>query len=114
MSKTMVLVFVINAALAATAAAQAPDSAPVFLSGGAAAPASKAMVGLSVNDMDATPVKGAPFCASITTEHTQLFADGNRIDTTDASRWWRDREGRIRREAGRNLLGAAAQKPTAK
>ncbi|HEY4053159.1 MAG TPA: hypothetical protein VGL74_05430 [Terriglobales bacterium] len=114
MSKTIVLVFVINVALAATATAQAPDSAPVFFGGGVAAPASKAVVGLSVNDMDATPVKGAPFCASITTEHTQLFADGNRIHTTDASTLCRDSEGRIRREAGLNLLGAAAQKPNAK
>jgi hypothetical protein len=72
------------------------------------------MVGLQVSDMDATPVKGAPFCASITTEHTQLFADGNRIHTTDASTLCRDSEGRIRREAGLNLLGAAAQKPSAK
>jgi hypothetical protein len=114
MSKTIVLVFIINVALTATAVAQVPDSAPVFLSGGAAVPATKAMVGLQVSDMDATPVKGAPFCASITTEHTQSFADGNRIHTTDASTLCRDSEGRVRREAGLNLLGAAAQKPSAK
>jgi hypothetical protein len=115
MSKTMVLVFVINVSLAATAAAQAPDSAPVFVGGGAAAPVTKgAMMGLSVDAVDAAPVKGAPFCASITTEHTQMFADGNRIHTTDASTLCRDSEGRTRREAGINLLGAATEKPTGK
>ncbi len=115
MSKTMALVFVVNAALAATAAAQAPDSAPVFDGGGAAAPVTKgAMMGPSVDALDAAPVKGAPFCASITTEHTQIFADGNRIHTTDASTLCRDSEGRTRREAGINLLGAATQKPTGK
>jgi len=115
MLKTMVLVFVLNVALAATAAAQAPDSAPVFFGGGAAAHVTKgAVMGLSVDAMDAAPVKGAPFCASITTEHTQIFADGNRIHTTDASTLCRDSEGRTRREAGINLLGAAAQKPSAK
>lgn len=114
MSKTIVLVVFVSAVLAATAAAQVPDSAPVLLGGGVAAPATKAMVGMSVDAMDAAPVKGAPFCASITTEHTQLFADGNRIHTTDASTLCRDSEGRTRREAGLNLLGAAAQKPTGK
>jgi hypothetical protein len=114
MSKTVVLAFFVSAALATIAAAQAPDSAPVFFGGGAAAPATKAMVGLQVSDMDAAPVKGAPFCASITTEHTQIFADGNRIHTTDASTLCRDSEGRTRREAGLNLLGAAAQKPAGK
>ncbi|PYV84043.1 MAG: hypothetical protein DMG93_06520 [Acidobacteria bacterium] len=115
MSKIIVLVFVISAALAATSAAQAPDSAPVFLGSGPAVPGTKGgMIGLSIDGMDATPVKGAPFCASIATEHTQTFADGNRIHTTDTSTLCRDSEGRTRREAGLNLLGAAAQKPTAK
>jgi hypothetical protein len=115
MSKTMVLVFVINVALAATAAAQAPDFVPVFDGGRTTAPVTKgALMGLSVDALDAAPVKGAPFCASIATEHTQMFADGNRIHTTDASTLCRDSEGRTRREAGLNLLGAAAQKPTGK
>ena len=42
-------------------------------------------------------------------EHTQLLADGNRIHTSDNSSLCRDSEGRTRREAGLNLLGAAAQ-----
>jgi hypothetical protein len=60
-------------------------------------------------------VKGAPFCATVTTEHTQPFADGNRIHTTESSALCRDSEGRTRREASLNLLGAAAQQqPAAK
>jgi hypothetical protein len=60
-------------------------------------------------DMDASPVKGAPFCATVVTEHTQSLADGNRIHTTDSSVLCRDNEGRTRREAGLNLLGASQQ-----
>lgn len=62
-----------------------------------------------VDDMDVEPAKGAPFCATVTTEHTQTFADGNRIHTSDSSGVCRDGEGRTRREASLNLLGAAAQ-----
>jgi len=115
MLKTIVLVFAINAALAVTAAAQLPDSAPGLVAAGAAVPVTKGVaMDLSADEMDAAPVKGAPFCASIITEHTQLFADGNRIHTTDASTLCRDSEGRTRREAELNLLGAATQKPTGK
>lgn len=67
------------------------------------------MVTMHVEDMDAESVKGAPFCATITTEHTQAFADGNRIHTSDNSTLCRDGEGRTRREASLNLLGAASQ-----
>lgn len=66
------------------------------------------MITVSADDMDASPVKGAPFCATVTTEHTQAFADGNRIHTTNNSSLCRDSEGRTRREAGLDLMGAAA------
>lgn len=66
------------------------------------------------NNMDAAPVKGVPFCANISTEHTQTFADGNRIHSTDSSTLCRDSEGRTRREAGLNLLGAGPEKPGSK
>jgi hypothetical protein len=56
--------------------------------------------------MDAAPVKGTPFCATVTSDHTQTFADGNRIHTTENSMLCRDSEGRTRREAQLNLLGA--------
>jgi hypothetical protein len=63
---------------------------------------------------DVESVKGTPFCANVTNEHTQTFADGNRIHTTESSLLCRDSEGRTRRESSLNLLGAAAQKPTMK
>ncbi|MBO0910485.1 MAG: hypothetical protein J2P13_01730 [Acidobacteria bacterium] len=59
--------------------------------------------------MDVEPVKGVPFCATVVTEHTQLFPDGNRIHTSDESSLCRDNQGRTRREAGLNLLEAGSQ-----
>lgn len=71
-------------------------------------PPKAGMMTMHVDDMDAAPVKGAPFCATVTTEHTQAFADGNRIHTTSDSSLCRDSEGRTRRDAGLDLMGAAA------
>jgi hypothetical protein len=59
--------------------------------------------------MDAEPVKGSPFCATITSDHTQQFADGNRIHTSEDSQLCRDSQGRTRREAQLELLGAVPQ-----
>jgi hypothetical protein len=110
MLKTNLVMLITTALLAANAAAQMPDVAPVTMAAPMfAAVQPKAGVSVSIDGMDITPVKGAPFCAVITTEHTQPFADGNRIHTTDSSTLCRDSEGRTRREAGLNLLGAAAQ-----
>ena len=67
------------------------------------------MFTLRADGMDAEPVKGAPFCATVVTEHTQMFADGNRIHTSDDSSLCRDGAGRIRREAGLNLPGAGSE-----
>jgi len=72
------------------------------------------MVSMRTEIMDAEPVKGSPFCATISTEHTQNFADGNRIHTSDASTMCRDSEGRMRRESSLMLLGPAAQNPPSK
>lgn len=77
--------------------------------GGAAFQTRAGMFAMRIDDMDAAPVKGAPFCATVVTEHTQSLADGNRIHTTDSSVLCRDGEGRTRREAGLNLLGASQQ-----
>jgi hypothetical protein len=71
-------------------------------------------IGLRMDNMEAAPVKGRPFCATITTEHTQVFADGNRIHTTEDSTLCRDSEGRTRREADLNLLGAVPQESPTK
>ena len=113
-SKTAVLVLIIATAFTASASAQTPvDPGPVVIGGMAGAPPlpeKGRVMSMHVDAMDAAPVKGAPFCATITTEHTQPFADGNRIHTTDTSTMCRDSEGRTRRDSGLNLLGAAPQK----
>jgi hypothetical protein len=115
MLKTSFSILITVAGLTAGAAAQMPDPPPVAMTAPMfAAVQPKAGVSVSVDGMDITPVKGAPFCAVITTEHTQPFADGNRIHTTDSSTLCRDSEGRTRREAGLNLLGAAPQKSATK
>lgn len=109
---------VFASALGSTLIAQSPADLPPMGMGAATMlpplPAKEGGVSLSIDGMDATPVKGTPFCAVVTTEHTQLFADGNRIHTSEGSTLCRDSEGRTRRETGLNLLGAAAQKPAGK
>ena len=111
---TALSLIVITAQAASVAAQSLPDSAPGAISGPpgiAALPPKAGMIGMRIdNNMEATPLKGAPFCATIATEHTQVFADGNRIHTTDNSTLCRDGEGRTRREASLNLLGVAPQK----
>jgi hypothetical protein len=104
--------------LLGTASAQLPplppapgDAIATFSSPGMPMQMKVSTMGFRVSDnMDASPVKGNPFCGTITSEHTQVFADGNRIHTTDTSTLCRDSQGRIRREAEINLLGAPAQK----
>ncbi|HET6180032.1 MAG TPA: hypothetical protein VFE61_24130 [Candidatus Sulfotelmatobacter sp.] len=97
--------------VAASGAAQSQDSTFFFTGGPSGTPlqTKAATIALKMETMDAAPVKGAPFCATVSTEHTQLLADGNRIHTTESSQLCRDSEGRTRREAGLNLLGAAPQ-----
>jgi hypothetical protein len=92
------------------AVAQAPIPEAFAVTGGAKA----GMVTMHVDDVDVEPVKGIPFCTTVTTEHTQAFADGNRIHTSDSSTVCRDGEGRTRHEASLNLLGASAQRPAPK
>ena len=97
--------------MAGSAACQEPEP-NLLLSGGmggAAFQTRPGMVAMHLEGMDAAPVKGAPFCATVVTEHTQSLTDGNRIHTTDSSALCRDSEGRTRREAGLNLLGASQQ-----
>jgi len=104
--------FVFTSILAGNAAfAQAPVAGAIGLTGGGA---KAGMVTMRVDDTDVEPAKGTPFCATVTTEHSQAFADGNRIHTTDSSSVCRDGEGRTRREASLNLLGAGAQNPAPK
>lgn len=51
-------------------------------------------------------VKGAPFSADITTETTMVLQDGNHIHQVTKLRYYRDGEGRTRREQSLNNLGA--------
>jgi hypothetical protein len=117
MLRTNALAIMIIAAFTARMAAQTPsDPAPIVINRGAAAGVpprglKAGVVTMHVEDMDADRAKGAPFCATVTTDHTQTFADGNRIHTSDNSTLCRDSDGRTRREAGLNLMGAAEAQP---
>jgi hypothetical protein len=106
--KTNVLAFPATLILAASATAQMGPDTTLMLSGGPMQ-AKTGMVTMRIDSMDAAPVKGAPFCATVVTEHTQMLSDGNRIHTTDNSNLCRDSEGRTRRESAVNLMGAAPQ-----
>ncbi len=98
-----------------TAAQTTSEAPPMVIGDGVRVMDGQAKVGFATagfEGIDANPVQGAPFCASISTEHTQQFADGNRIHTTNSSVMCRDSEGRIRRESDLNFLGAVPQSPS--
>src|SRR6516162_10812583 len=78
--KIQVVALLATLVIAGSAAAQEAEP-NLFLSGGiggAAFQTRGGMLAMPVADMDASPVKGAPFCATVVTEHTQSLADGNR------------------------------------
>jgi hypothetical protein len=54
---------------------------------------------------DGKVVKGVPFSAQATIEHTQTLNDGNHIHVTHTASLFRDSEGRVRREM--NITGMA-------
>jgi len=112
MRKTIVVSAVfVCAVLGSRATAQGGSESGFMIAGAPGAPGAQARAGFSVHvdRMEAASVKGAPFCATVVTEHTQSLADGNRIHTNDSATLCRDSEGRTRREAGLNLLGATQQ-----
>lgn len=108
--RVLIFTFVL-AASAVSAQGQLPDAGTIAIAGGGP---KAGVVTMRVEAMDVEPAKGLPFCATVVTEHTQAFADGNRIHTSDSSSVCRDSEGRTRREAALNLLGAAAETSTPK
>jgi len=111
--KTAALVTLAIAMLAAVVLAQAAPETSAPETRGVSIRAKGPMMTFHLEtDMDAAPVKGAPFCANVTTEHNQPFADGNRIHSSDSSTLCRDSEGRTRREAGLNLMGAGPEGAT--
>lgn len=52
-------------------------------------------------------VKNAPYTADVVSESTHTLADGNHIKQSATSRFYRDSEGRTRREQSVNLSGLA-------
>ena len=108
--KLTALVSMAILALGANMLAQVPQESGVVAASATMPPPRAAMLGMHLEDnMDVTPVTGAPFCAAVSTEHTQSFADGNRIHTAENSNICRDSDGRTRRDARLNLLGAGPQ-----
>jgi hypothetical protein len=114
--KLTAFVSIASLALAGTVVAQGPQESGAVAAPATMPPPTKApLLGMHLEgDMDVTPVKGGPFCAVVTTEHTQAFADGNRIHTAENSNICRDSEGRTRREASLNLLGVGPQASVSK
>jgi hypothetical protein len=113
MCKTALLFLIATVTLASRA--QTPDiGAGTMTAQVLATMPPKVGVSVAMDGMETAQVKGAPFCAVVTTEHTQLFADGNRIHTSDNSNLCRDSQGRVRRESELNLLGATSQRSAAK
>lgn len=106
---TNTFALIATAMLTASAAAQnAPEYVQGPVTAGMSAPKGGA-ISMHIEDLDTPTVKGVPFCATVTTEHTQSFVDGNSIHTSDTSTSCRDSQGRTRRDAGLNLLGAGPQ-----
>ena len=55
--------------------------------------------------MNAHPVEGAPYSATVTNESVQTLADGNRITQTTTGATARDSQGRTRNEASLPMIG---------
>ena len=58
--------------------------------------------------MPGRTVKNAPYSAELVTETTQTLADGNHIKRTTTSRFFRDSEGRTRREQSLDSVSSLA------
>ncbi|MGE5648064.1 MAG: hypothetical protein ACM336_19990 [Acidobacteriota bacterium] len=56
-------------------------------------------------------VKGAPYSAQVITEHTQTLADGNTIRNKQTGNFYRDSEGRTRREQPLGPIGLLPAPP---
>lgn len=52
-----------------------------------------------VGRVNSTPVQGAPYSATMTTENVQILSDGTRITSTTSGNVARDSEGRTRQDA---------------
>jgi hypothetical protein len=103
-------VFAAFLALAAGANAQLPGQAPgpgrTGPEGGRPPRDARLLGGLALQP--GRVVKNAPYSAVMTTESTQVLADGNHIRQTSTGRIFRDAEGRVRTEQSLVALGALA------
>ena len=94
----------------ARAQSDAPRPAPghdVFymrMGGGPMGPDAMGFVGFE-GDLGGKTVTGAPFSATISTQTTQVLADGNRIDRTTSGAIARDSQGRTRRDMTLPAIG---------
>lgn len=97
-------------ATATCAFAQEPPK-DVFFQTAVAAPGQVALGGVMKGPL--TPVKGAPFSATITNESVQTLADGNRIVQTSSGNTARDSQGRTRQDFALPAIGnlSAAEAP---
>jgi hypothetical protein len=59
-------------------------------------------------DGQSGPVLGKPFCATEVRTTRQSLSDGNTIDRTDTSKFYRDAEGRMREESGQTPSSGVA------
>jgi len=104
------IVFVASLALAAGANAQPPGQAPgpdrSRPEDGRPPRDARLLGGFALQP--GRVVKNAPYSAVMTTENTQVLADGNHIRQTSAGKVFRDAEGRVRTEQSLRGLGALA------
>jgi len=90
------------------AAAASVYAQPGFSGGrGPGGPGGARMLGAEVG-FPGRVVKNAPYSAEVVTETTQTLPDGNRIRQTNSSRFYRDGEGRTRREQSLKSLNGLA------
>lgn len=102
---------------AAAAAAHAQTTAAV----GSAPEAERRMLETKVQAarvaVESRVTRGAPYSAEAVTESVQMLADGNRIVSKNATRIFRDSEGRVRREqlnaAGSDVVSITISDPVA-
>ena len=88
--------------LAAACSMMAQDAGPVAIQ---AAPLRVGTMAFSAFGAQATPIKGAPFTATITNESVQTLADGTHITQSSSGATARDSQGRTRQDAPLPSIG---------
>lgn len=93
---------------------QVATAGPVFIGGGVGAGMSSTAsvrVSASIGGVAGASISGKPFCADIETIHTQILADGNRIQNTGHEHICRDSQGRVRTETQPVMINAPRELP---